>query len=162
MSSRRNEGHREAGAPRGSAWRMAIGSPGLHMLNSTRAVFLTIAAALMLIGAAGFTFVLLPDLHGDLVEIGVRPTVLGGTVVHLYFTGLAMFGFALIAGWASIQSVRGVATATLPLAVAAVVEVLFGAMAYSSSHSPHHLGSLASGVLLWGALFIPDSARRTV
>jgi hypothetical protein len=132
------------------------------MLNSTRTVFLAIAATLMLVGAAGFTFVLLPDLHGDLVEIGVRPTVLGGTVVHLYFAGLAMFGFALIAGWALIQSVRGVATATLPLAVAAVIDILFGAIAFSSSHSPHHLGPLASGVLLLAAVFIPDPSRRPV
>jgi hypothetical protein len=132
------------------------------MLNSTRTVLLAIAATLMLVGAAGFTFVLLPDLHGDLVEIGVRPTVLGGTVVHLYFAGLAMFGFALIAGWALIQSVRGVATATLPLAVAAVIDILFGAIAFTSSHSPHHLGPLASGVLLLAAVFIPDPSRRPV
>jgi len=132
------------------------------MLDSTRTVFLAIAATLMLVGAAGFTFVLLPDLHGDLVEIGVRPTVLGGTVVHLYFAGLAMFGFALIAGWALIQSVRRVATATLPLAVAAVIDILFGAIAFSSSHSPHHLGPVASGVLLLAAVFIPDPSRRPV
>jgi hypothetical protein len=131
-------------------------------MNSARTVFLAIAAALMLVGAAGFTFVLLPDLHGDLAEIGVRPTVLGGTVVHLYFAGLAMFGFALIAGWASIQSVRGIATATLPLAVAAVVDLVFGAIAFSGSHSPHHLGPVASGVLLLAALVIPDPSRRPV
>jgi hypothetical protein len=131
-------------------------------MNSARTAFLAIAAALMLVGAAGFTFVLLPDLHGDLVEIGVRPTVLGGTVVHLYFAGLAMFGFALIAGWASIQSVRGIATATLPLAVAAVVDLVFGAIAFSRSHNPHHLGPVASGVLLLAALVIPDPSRRPV
>jgi hypothetical protein len=103
-----------------------------------------------------------PDLHGDLVEIGVRPTVLGGTVVHLYFAGLAMFGFALIAGWALMQSVRGIATATLPLAVAALVEIVFGAIAFSSSQSPHHLGPIASGMLLLAALVMPDHARRPV
>jgi hypothetical protein len=132
------------------------------MLNSARTVFLGVAATLMLFGAAGFTFVLLPDLHGDLVEIGVRPTVLGGTVVHLYFAGLAMFGFALIAGWALIQSVRGIATATLPLVVAALVEFVFGAIAFSSSHSPHHLGPVASGMLLLAALVMPDRARPPV
>jgi hypothetical protein len=130
------------------------------MLNSARTVFLAVAATLMLFGAAGFTFVLLPDLHGDLVEIGVRPTVLGGTVVHLYFAGLAMFGFALIAGWALIQSARGIATAALPLAVAALVEIVFGALAFSSSRSPHHLGPVASGVLLVAALAMPDHPRR--
>jgi hypothetical protein len=88
--------------------------------------------------------------------------VLGGTVVHLYFAGLAMFGFALIAGWALIQSVRGIATATLPLVVAALVEFVFGAIAFSSSHSPHHLGPVASGMLLLAALVMPDRARRPV
>src|SRR5256884_5768179 len=44
--------------------------------------------------AAGYSFTVVPDLHGDLVEIGVRPTVLGGTVLYLYFSAIAMFGFA--------------------------------------------------------------------
>ena len=66
------------------------------MKQSFRAALLIAAAVLMLFGATGYALVVVPDLRGDLVEIGVRPSVLGGTVLHLYFAAIAMFGFALM------------------------------------------------------------------
>ena len=125
------------------------------MKLSFRAVLLIAAALLMIFGAAGDTFVVLPDLHGDLVEIGVRPTVLGGTVLRLYFGALAMFGFALMVSAAAIQAIRGIAPARLPLAIVAVIYTVFGVMAFSRSHNPHHLGPLLIGALLAAALGIP-------
>jgi hypothetical protein len=41
----------------------------------------------------GNAFVIVPDLHRDVIEIGVRPRVLG-TVPGLPFGVLASFGFA--------------------------------------------------------------------
>jgi NO-binding membrane sensor protein with MHYT domain len=120
-------------------------------------VLLTVAAALMLFGAAGYALDVLPDLHGDLVEIGVRPTVLGGTVLHLHFAAMAMFGFALMVTGAAIQSTRGIEPARLPLAIIAVIYTVFGIMAFSRSHSVHHLGTLAMGVLIGAAIVIPRS-----
>src|SRR5262249_58740065 len=87
-----------------------------------------------------YTLDVLPDLHGDLVEIGVRPTVLGGTVRYLYFSALAMFGFALMVSAAAIQSVRGIKPARIPLVVIAVIYTVFGLLTFLRSHSPHHLG----------------------
>lgn len=113
------------------------------------------AATLIIFGAVGDFFVVLPDLHGDLIEIGVRPTVLGGTVVRLYFGALAMFGFALIVSAAAIQSIRGVAPARIPLAVIALIYTVFGIIAFSMTHNPHHLGPLLISVLLVAALAIP-------
>ncbi len=66
------------------------------MKLSLRTVLFIASALLMIFGAVGDAFVVEPDLHGDLVEIGVRPTVLGGTVLRLYFGAIANFGFALI------------------------------------------------------------------
>ena len=126
------------------------------MKQSLRAALLVAAALLMTFGAAGYAFVVLPDLHGDLVEIGVRPTVLGGTVLHLYFAAIAMFGFALMVWAAAVQAVRGMAPSRMPLALVAIVYTVFGVMAFSRSHNPHHLGSLAMGVLLAAALAIRD------
>jgi hypothetical protein len=117
---------------------------------------LALAAALMWIGAAGFAFVLEPDLHGDLLEIGVRPTVLGTTVMHFYFAGMAMAGFALMTSVAAVQSARGVAPPHVPLAIVAAIETVFGAMQFSRSHSPHHLGSIAMGILVAAALLMPS------
>lgn len=125
------------------------------MKQSYRTVLLIAAALLMMFGAVGYTFEVVPDLHGDLVEIGVRPTVLGGTVLYLYFSAIAMFGFALIVSAAAIQTLRGIQPARTPLAVIAVVQTAFGILAFSWSHNPHHLGPVATGVLLGAALAIP-------
>ena len=130
------------------------------MKQSFRTVLLIAAALLMIFGAVGDTFVTMPDLRGDLIEIGVRPTVLGSTLLHLYFGALAMFGFALMVSAAAIQSIRGIAPARLPLAIVAVIYTVFGIMAFSPTHNPHHLGPLAIGVLLAAALAILRSRDR--
>lgn len=130
------------------------------MAINLRTTLLVLAAALMWFGAAGFAFVLEPDLHGDLVEIGVRPTVLGTTVMHFYFAGMAMAGFALMTSVAAVEAARGVPPPRVPLAIVAVIEVVFGAMQFSRSHSPHHLGPIAMGILVGAALLIHDDPRR--
>ena len=129
------------------------------MKQSLRTALLIASALLMMFGAVGNAFVVVPDLHGDLVEIGVRPTVLGGTMLRLYFGALAMFGFAVMVSAAAIQAIRGIAPARLPLAVIAMMYTAFGVMAFSRSHNPHHLGPIAMGVLLGAALAIPGSKR---
>jgi len=129
------------------------------MKQSLRTALFIASALLMMFGAVENAFVVVPDLHGDLVEIGVRPTVLGGTVLRLYFGALAMFGFAVMVSAAAIQAIRGIAPARLPLAVIAVIDTAFGIMAFSRSHNPHHLGPLVMGVLLGAALPIPGSKR---
>jgi hypothetical protein len=94
------------------------------MKQSFRTALLIASALLMMFGAVGDSFIIVPDLHGDLIEIGVRPTVVGGTVLHLYFGALARFGFALMVSAAAIQALRGVAPARMPLAVVAVLIVI--------------------------------------
>jgi hypothetical protein len=127
------------------------------MKQSFRTTLFVASALLMMFGAVGFAFIVVPDLHGDLVEIGVRPAVLGGTVLHLYFAAIAMFGFALMVTGAAIQTMRGIEPTRMPLTFVAVIYTTFGVMAFSRSHSPHHLGPLAMGVLLGAALAIPRS-----
>lgn len=127
------------------------------MKQSYRTALLIASALLMIFGAFGYSLAVVPDLHGDLVEIGVRPTVLGGTVLYLYFSAIAMFGFAVMVSAAAIQAIRGIPPARIPLAVVAVIYTAFGIMAFSRSHNPHHLGPLAMGLLLGAALAIPRS-----
>lgn len=129
------------------------------MKLSFRTALFIASALLMMFGALGYSFTVVPDLHGDLVEIGVRPTVLGGTVLYLYFSAIAMFGFTLMVSAAAIQAMRGIPPTRLPLAVIAVIYTAFGVVAFSRSHNPHHLGPLAMGVLLAAALAIPRSKR---
>src|SRR5438874_13161388 len=122
-----------------------------------QSTLLIAAALLMMFGTAGYAFAVVPDLHGDLVEIGVRQTVLGGTVLYLYFSAIAMFGFALMVSAAAIQAIRGISPARFPLVVIAAIYTAFGVLAFSRSHNPHHLGPLAMGMLLAAALAIPAS-----
>lgn len=129
------------------------------MRQPFRTTLLIAATLLMLFGAAGYTLVILPDLHGDLVEIGVRPTVLGATVLHLRFAAMAMFGFAWIVGASAVASMRGAVPATVPLAVIAAIQLALGAMAFARSHNPHHLGPVMMGVLIVAALFVPRADR---
>jgi hypothetical protein len=136
---------------------------GAMMSQSVRTGLLMASALLMLIGAAGYLFVILPDLHGDLVEIGVRPSVLGATVLQLRYAAMVRIGFTVIVAVAAVQSLRGVAPARLPLAVIAVIDIISGVMAFSRSHNPHHLGPIAMGVLLGVALMVrvPSDGGRT-
>src|SRR2546427_9625594 len=108
------------------------------MKLSLRTVLLIASALLMIFGAAGYSFTVVPDLHGDLVEIGVRPTVLGGTVLYLYFCAIAMFGFALTVSAAAIQALRGIQPARFPLAVIAVVFTALWGLAVARRPNSHH------------------------
>jgi hypothetical protein len=138
---------------------MRAGDRTIVKLSFRTALFIA-AALLMIFGATGYALTVVPDLHGDLIEIGVRPTVLGGTVLSLYFTAIAMFGFALMVSAAAVQALRGVPPARFPLAVIAVIYTAFGVMAFSRSHNPHHLGPVAMGVLLAAALALPVPKDR--
>lgn len=129
-------------------------------MNQLRVTLLALAALLMLFGAIGYAVVLLPDLHGDLVELGVRPTVLGATVLHLYFAAAAMFAFVIIVSAAAIKAFRGRQFERMPLAIIAVIHSVFGLVAFSRSYNPHHLGAVLMGVLLAAALVVPDSTKK--
>lgn len=120
-----------------------------------RAALLFAAAFLMIFGALGNAFVIVPDLHGDLIEIGVRPTVLGGTVLALHFGVLAECAFAAIVLTTAIQAMQGAAPPRVPLAIIAATYAAFGIMAFSRSHNPHHLGPLLMGVLIAAAILVP-------
>lgn len=125
------------------------------MNQPLRAALLAASALLMTFGALGYTLHVLPEIHGDLVETGARPTLVGSTVLHLYFTAFAMFGFALMIACAAVQAWRGIIPPRVPLAVVALVYVAFGLLAFSRSHSPHHLGLVATGALVGAALATP-------
>jgi hypothetical protein len=120
-----------------------------------RTTLLLVSVLLMLIGALGDTLVVLPDLHGDLIEIGVRPTVLGGTVLRLYFSAAAMFAFVVIVAAALVDALRGRHPARVPLAVIALTYGGYGVAAFSRSHNPHHAAPIAVGLLLAAAIVIP-------
>jgi len=129
--------------------------------QSLRTGALAIAAVLMMIGALGNALVVVPDLRGDLIEIGVRQTVLGGTVRALYFAALANFGFAILVSAAALESARGIIPARIPLLVAGVIYSVMGVMAFSRSHNPHHFAPVVMGGLLFVATALPREDAAT-
>jgi hypothetical protein len=129
------------------------------MNQPLRATLLAASALLMTFGALGYTLHVLPDIHGDLVEISARPTLVGSTMLYLNFTAIAMFGFALMVAFASVQALRGVTPPRAPLAVVALIYAVFGLLAFSRSHSPHHIGLVMAGALLAAALALPNNKR---
>ena len=127
------------------------------MKGNPRAGLLIAAALLMFFSAFANAMVMVPDLHGDLVELGVRPTVLNGSVRALHFAAASMFIFALMAAEAAIQSMRGKGIARLPLAAIALLHTVFGVTAFARSQNPHHIGGIAIGVLIAAALIVRPS-----
>src|SRR5438105_3719979 len=95
------------------------------MKHSVRTGLLAAAALLMVLGAVGEAFTVLPDLRGDLIEIGVRPTVLGGTLLRLYYVAMVNAGLAVMVCIAAMQATRGRAPARMPLAIVAAIEIAF-------------------------------------
>ena len=120
-----------------------------------RAAALATAAVLMAIGTVGYALVVAPHLHEDLVEIGVRPTLVRGTVLYLYFAAMAMAAFTIMVAAAAIEAMRGQVPARLPLVAIALINIVYGGVAFSRSLNPHHFAPVFIGILLAAAVALP-------
>ena len=122
------------------------------------------AAVLMGFAAAVNAVVAVPHLRADMVEIHVRPTLLGAVSLGLYFSTFAMFGFAVVVLAAAFGASRGAAPARPRLAIVAAVYIAFGLGAFFLWRgSAHTLGYLLIGVLIGVAiapLGSPDGPAR--
>ena len=128
-------------------------------MNGLRTSLLAAAALLLFVGAVGNAFIIVPDLHGDLIEIGVRRSVLLPTVYALYGNVMTGFAFAVIVSAAAFESARGRSLPMIALAAIAVVVFVEGVMRFSQSHNPHHFAPIAMGLLIAGALLVPRPSR---
>jgi hypothetical protein len=90
-----------------------------------RAIFLFVAALLMLFAAFVTTTVSVPHLREDLVEINVRPTLLGAVMLGLHFGSVAMFGFAALVLTLAVKTWRGAAADRVLIVIIAAVYFLF-------------------------------------
>jgi len=115
-------------------------------------------AAALLMGLAGLlsAAVGVPHLHEDMVEINVRPTLLGAVMLGLYFGSFAMFAFACLVFVAAIKSAQGAVIARLPLWIIAATYIGFGILAFAWTTGPHTLGYVLIGGLILGATFTRD------
>lgn len=112
------------------------------------------AAVLILFAAFTTTTVSVPHLREDLVEINVRPTLLGAVMMGLHFGSVAMFGFGALVLVLAFRALRAAGTDRLLIAVIAAVYLLFGIAAFIGTGSHHMLGYALMGLLLAGAALV--------
>jgi hypothetical protein len=121
-----------------------------------RTTLLFAAALLMGFAAIMNATVNVPHLREDMMEINVRPTLLGAVLLGLHFSTFAMFAFACVVLVGAIQSLRAAVIARLPLSIVAVTYIAFGIVAFVWSGSHHTLGYVLMGVLILGAVAIRE------
>ena|ERR1700694_5136085 len=128
------------------------------MRQPLRTTLLLLAALLMGFAAVVNAVIAVPHLRGDMVEIYVRPTLLGAVSLGLHFGTFAMFGFALVVLAAAVQASQGATPSRPLLAIIAAVYVTFGLAAFFLWRgSAHSLGYVLIGVLIGLAAALPGS-----
>ena len=119
------------------------------MGNTIRRTILFVAGIAILGSAILHGLVNVPHLREDLVEIGVRRTLLAAVTLVLYFSVVAMFAFGALVLGSAVGSPRGRHLPQAPLWIIAATYVVFGLVAFLAvSPSPHMLGYTGMGLLV--------------
>src|SRR5437762_4654636 len=100
------------------------------MRQPIRTALLFVTAIFMILTAMVNALVVVPHLRGDMVEIGVRPTLLAAVLLGLSFGTFAMFGFGLLVFAAAFQAMRGDPPAHGLLSIVAITYLTFGMVAF--------------------------------
>jgi hypothetical protein len=94
-------------------------------------------------------FVNVPHLYEDLLEIGVRRTLVSAVMLVLCFSIVAMFAFGGLVLSSAAASLRGRQPPRAPLWIIAASYVTFGVVAFALvSRSHHMLGYSTMGLLV--------------
>jgi hypothetical protein len=131
------------------------------MRQPLRAALLLAAGVLMAFAAVVHATISVPHLREDMVEIHVRPTLLGAVSLGLYFGAFANFGMALVVLVAGARALRGGATDRSLLAIVAAVYVAFGVTSFFAwGGSAHTLGYALAGLVIGVAVALPEPGIR--
>jgi hypothetical protein len=123
--------------------------------RSVHAFLLFAAALLMAFSAYISAAVSVPHLREDLLEIDVRPTLVGAIMTGLHFATFAMVGFAALVLAAGIKALRSGVIDKVVLGIVGLIYLAFGIAAFIWSGSHHTLGYVLIGLLLLSAAVIP-------
>jgi hypothetical protein len=119
------------------------------MRDAIRRAALSFAGIAILGSAVLHGLVNVPHLREDLVEIGVRRTLVAAVMLVLYFSVVAMFAFGALVLGSAASSSRGGHPPRTPLWIIAATYVVFGLVAFLAvSPSPHMLGYTGMGLLV--------------
>jgi hypothetical protein len=124
------------------------------MRKTFQAILLFTATFLLGFSAFLNATAVVPHLREDMIEIDVRPTLLGAVLLGLHFGTFAMFAFAVIVLVAAVECLRKGVVARVPLAAIALTFVAFGILAFAWTGSHHALGYALIGVLIGGAIVV--------
>jgi hypothetical protein len=121
----------------------------MPLRNSTRSVLLAIGGSAILAAAVVQAAINVPHLREDMLEMGMRATLLRAILLVLYFSVVAMFAFAALVLNAAASVGRGRMPPLLPLWLIAGTYVIFGVVAYARvDASAHFLGYAAMGLIV--------------
>ncbi len=130
------------------------------MRQKLRSALLFIAALLMGFAVFVNASVVVPHLREDMLEINVRPTLLGAVSLALHFSTFAMFAFTLMVLLTAMKSLRGTITSPMLLWIIGLTYTVFGIFAFILSGSHHTLGYLVMGLLVLGAAIVGNQKNR--
>ena len=128
--------------------------------DSIRRVLLIAGGAALAAAALVHGIVNVPHLREDMLELGIRRSLVLAVSLVLYFSVVAMSGFAALVLSAAVSLIRGKAPSPAPLWVVAATYVTFGIVAFVAVHpSPHFLGyTLMGAIVAAGAALTPARA----
>jgi hypothetical protein len=116
-----------------------------------RALVLLIAGAAILASAILHGTINVPHLREDMLEIGVRPGLLGAISLVLYFSVAAMFAFAALVLAGAVAVLNGKAPHVPSLWLIGATYLTFGLGAFVVvDPNAHFLGYALMGVLVSG------------
>jgi hypothetical protein len=131
------------------------------MRHELRATVLLVASIAILGAATLHGLVNVPHLHEDLVETGVRHTLVAAVLLVLYFSVVAMFAFGGLVLAGAVGAFRGRQTARAALWAVSATYLVFGvAGAMLVSRSPHMLGYAGMGLLVAVGTALSSDDRR--
>lgn len=127
------------------------------MRQKLRTTLLFIAGLLMGFAVFVNASVVVPHLREDMIEINVRPTLLGAVSLAMHFGTFAMFAFTLMVLLTAMKSLRGTNTSPMLLWIIGLTYTVFGIFAFILSGSRHTLGYLVMGLLVLVAAIVGES-----
>jgi len=123
-------------------------------------ILLLVGGAAILAAAVAHGAINVPHLREDMLEIGMRPSLLGAISLVLYFSVVAMFAFAAIVLSGAISLLRGNIPQLAPLWLIAGSYLVFGFVAFVRiDPNVHFLGYALMGLLVAMGAAVSRAAR---
>ncbi len=129
----------------------------MSVRHSARGIVLLVGGLAILASAFTHGLINVPHLREDMVEIGMRPSLLRAVSLVLYFSVVAMFAFAALVMNAALSLLRGTVPQMAPLWLVAGSYVTFGVVAFVFVFpNAHFLGYSIMGLLVGIAAAVPS------